>query len=331
MSTNESPKGRQKMKQIVILSGKGGTGKTFVSASLACLAEDAVFADCDVDAANLHLLLAPEVKETHEFKGGRVAELDESACTGCGICVEHCRFDALSMAAAPAAPAAPADLGAGPAAGSSSGGPQTAVAQVDPVACEGCGVCGLVCPTDAFSFRTSDAGRWFVSDTKFGPMVHAHLFAGEENSGKLVQEVRSNARTLGEDREKDWVVIDGPPGTGCAVMSAMTGVDMVVLVTEPTTAGIHDVKRVINVAMHFGIPVGMVINKSSINPDMAEELRTFATEKKIRYLGDIPYDKRIVDSVADLKPYACSFDDDIADRLKAVWGKITEFSQDEKQ
>jgi len=286
------------MKQIVILSGKGGTGKTFVSASLACLAENAVFADCDVDAANLHLLLAPEVKETHEFKGGRVAELNESACTGCGICVEHCRFDALSM--------------------------KDGLAVVDSVACEGCGVCGLVCPTEAFSFRTSDAGRWFKSDTKFGPMLHAQLFAGEENSGKLVQQVRSNARSTGEQQERDWVVIDGPPGTGCAVMSAMTGVDMVVLVTEPTTAGVHDVKRVINVAMHFGIPVGMVINKSTINPQVARELRSFAEEKKIRYLGEVPYDKRIVDSVADLKPYACSFDDDISDRLKSVWEKITE-------
>jgi len=292
------------MKQIVILSGKGGTGKTFVSASLACLAENAVFADCDVDAANLHLLLAPDVQETHEFKGGRIAEVNAEACNGCGLCVEHCRFDALSMV------------------------PQAAqvdrVAAVDPVACEGCGVCGLVCPTEAFSFRTSDAGRWFISDTQFGPMVHAHLFAGEENSGKLVQQVRSKARTVGEGRQSDWVVIDGPPGTGCAVMSAMTGVDMVVLVTEPTTAGVHDVKRVIDVAMHFDIPVGMVINKSTINSEMADELRSFASEKKIRYLGDIPYDKRIVDSVADLKPYACSFNDDIADRLKSVWNNIKE-------
>lgn len=286
------------MKQIVILSGKGGTGKTFVSASLACLAENAVFADCDVDAANLHLLLAPDVKETHEFKGGRIAELNAEACTGCGLCVEHCRFDALSMV--------------------------DGLAVVDPVACEGCGVCGLVCPTEAFSYRTSDAGRWFISDTQFGPMVHAHLFAGEENSGKLVQQVRSKARTVGEGRQSDWVVIDGPPGTGCAVMSAMTGVDMVVLVTEPTTAGVHDVKRVIDVAMHFDIPVGMVINKSTINSEMADELRSFASEKKIRYLGDIPYDKRIVDSVADLKPYACSFNDDIADRLKSVWNNIKE-------
>ena len=324
------------MKQIVILSGKGGTGKTFVSASLACLAENAVFADCDVDAANLHLLLAPDVRETHEFKGGRIAELNADACTGCGLCVEHCRFDALSMvparphtagsataaipvaSKAPTAPAAPAGKADG------SQGAHNSLAAVDPVACEGCGVCGLVCPTEAFRFRTSDAGRWYISDTQFGPMVHAHLFAGEENSGKLVQQVRANARTVGEEREKDWVVIDGPPGTGCAVMSAMTGVDMVVLVTEPTTAGVHDVKRVIDVAMHFGIPVGMVINKSSINPEMAAELRSFAAEKKIRYLGDIPYDKRIVDSVADLKPYACNFNDDIADRLKSVWNNIKE-------
>ena len=286
------------MKQVVILSGKGGTGKTFVSASLACIAENAVFADCDVDAANLHLLLAPKVQETYDFSGGRIAEISAEACTGCGECVQRCRFDALSM------------------------DEEERVAVVDPVACEGCGVCGYVCPADAITYRTSDAGQWYVSTTVYGPMIHAHLYAGEENSGKLVQQVRERAAREGKEHVSDWVLVDGPPGTGCPVMSSMTGIDFVVLVTEPTVAGAHDLKRMVDLAEHFSIPVGMIVNKSTINPEGVEELRVFADERKIRYLGEIPYDRKVVDSVADLKPYACVFDDEISDRLREAWEKI---------
>ena len=286
------------MKQVVIISGKGGTGKTFVSASLACVAENAVYADCDVDAANLHLLLKPVVLETHDFAGGKVAEISKSECTGCGICPEYCRFDALTM------------------------NDEGTLALVDPVACEGCGVCGLVCPVDAIDYRTSDAGQWYVSSSEYGPMVYAHLYAGEENSGKLVQQVRERAEQEAKNREKDWVVVDGPPGTGCPVMSALTGVDFAVLVTEPTVAGSHDLKRVVELAGHFSIPVGMVVNKSTINPEGTEELREFAEERNIRYLGEIPYDKEVVTSVADLEPYACTRDDHIAEELKSVWKKI---------
>jgi len=286
---------KRNVKQMVILSGKGGTGKTFVSASLACIAENAVFADCDVDAANLHLLLGPEVRETYDFTGGRVAEVAEDVCTGCSVCVHKCRFDAISM---------------------------RPKATIDPVACEGCGVCGLVCPVDAVSYRRSDAGQWYVSSTQYGPMVHASLHAGEENSGKLVQQVRERARQEAEEGEKEWVLIDGPPGTGCPVMSAMTGVDFVVLVTEPTVAGAHDLKRVVDLAEHFSIPVGLVVNKSTINPDGVAELREFAEERKIRYLGEIPYDRKVVDSVADLKPYACHYDDEIAAELRSVWDAV---------
>lgn len=302
------------MKQIVILSGKGGTGKTFVSASLACIAEESVIADCDVDAANLHLLMHPERTGTYEFSGGKIAEVNAGRCTGCGLCVDSCRFDALSMVS----DGQPGNRGpAGPA------GPAEKIAEVDPVACEGCGVCGLVCPEGAFSFRTSDAGRWYTAETKFGPMVHAHLFAGEENSGKLVQEVRTKARSLGEELDKKYVLIDGPPGTGCAVMSAMTGVDLIVLTTEPTVAGIHDAKRVVQLAGHFSIPVGMIVNKSTINLEKTAELKEFAGAQKIRYFGEIPYDRRVVDSVADLQPYVCMHEDEITRRLRTIWAGIT--------
>jgi len=291
------------MKQIVILSGKGGTGKTFVSASLACIAEQCVIADCDVDAANLHLLLHPELTATYKFTGGRIAKVSSDQCTGCGLCVESCRFDALDMTQNP------------------SGGK---IARVDAIACEGCGVCGLVCPEKAFTFHKSDSGRWFTAETSYGPMVHAHLFAGEENSGKLVQEVRTKARETGEEQNREYVLIDGPPGTGCAVMSAMTGVDLVVLTTEPTLAGIHDAKRVVQLASHFHIPVGMIVNKSTINKEKTAELKKYAEDQNIQYLGEIPYEKKVVDSVADLQPYVCVHDDDVSQRLRDIWQRISE-------
>ncbi|MFP4268692.1 MAG: ATP-binding protein [Spirochaetaceae bacterium] len=307
------------MKQIVILSGKGGTGKTFVSASLASIADNSVSADCDVDAANLHILLKPEIKETHDFSGGRVAYISPDGCTGCGVCMEHCRFDALSWKNI--RPDTVVSSKNPPLDKKSSAADKTVV-EVDPIACEGCGVCGLVCPADAVSYRTSDAGQWYLSTTEFGPMVHAYLYAGEDNSGKLVQQVRERAKAEAEEKKCDFVLIDGPPGTGCPVMSAMTGVDYVVLVTEPTVAGAHDLKRVVELAGHFSIPVGMIVNKSTINLDGVEELRKFAEEKKIHYLGEIPYDKKVVDSVADLLPYAHTYDDEIAKELHNMWEKI---------
>jgi len=311
------------MKQIVILSGKGGTGKTFVSASLACIAGNSVVADCDVDAANLHLLLHPRIAETFEFQGGKIAQIHTDLCTGCGLCVDSCRFDALRMGESKSPDGAERIQG-GPNSHSSSGRSIPGVAIVDPVACEGCRVCGEVCPEGAFTFRTSDAGRWYTAETDFGPMVHAHLFAGEENSGKLVQEVRTKAKDLGEKEGKNYVLIDGPPGTGCAVMSAMTGVDLVVLTTEPTVAGIHDAKRVVQLAGHFNIPVGMIVNKSTINLEKTAELKEFAREQGFQFLGEIPYDKRVVDSVADLQPYVCAHDDEISQRLRNIWERISE-------
>lgn len=312
------------MKQVLILSGKGGTGKTFVCASFASVADNTVFADCDVDAANLHILLKPVVKETHDFSGGRVAEISPDACTGCGVCMEHCRFDALGWSNHTLDSAGPVQT-----AGRlrTAGTPQETVGEkpvvvVDPIACEGCGVCGLVCPADAVSYRTSDAGQWYVSSTDYGPMVHAHLYAGEENSGKLVQQVRERARHEAEETGKELVLIDGPPGTGCPVMSALTGVDYAVLVTEPTVAGAHDLKRVVEPARHFSTSVGMIVNKSTIHPEGVDELREFAEAQNIQYLGEIPYDKKVVDSIADLLPYTHIYNDHIAVELRNMWEQI---------
>jgi MinD superfamily P-loop ATPase len=284
------------MKRIAVLSGKGGTGKTFVTASLASLAEDTVFADCDVDAANLYLLFGPREKERHSFTGGKVAEIDPNACTGCGLCVERCRFDAIEMA--------------------------DGTAKADPVACEGCGVCGIVCPEVAVSYRTEEAGEWYVSDSDMGTLVHASLYAGAENSGKLVQQVRERAVRAAEEESAGYVLIDGPPGTGCPVFSAVTGVDYILMVTEPTTAGIHDLRRALEAVAHFEISAGMVINKADIAEEQAEELRAFARESGIRILGEIPYKKSVVESLAELQPYPRIRDDEVTGELRRIWSQL---------
>jgi MinD superfamily P-loop ATPase len=287
-----------KTKQIVILSGKGGTGKTFVSAALAWLADTPVVADCDVDAANLHLLLHPKVKQTHAFSGGKVAVVDTSRCTACGRCVEACRFQAVAL-------------------------PRNGAAIVDPVACEGCGVCALVCPTNAPSLSTADSGRWYESDTDAGEMVHADLFPGEENSGKLVELVRRGARRRAEVLGARWAIIDGPPGTGCAPKSATTGVDYAVLVTEPTVSGVHDLARVIDLAEFFGVPMGIVVNKSTIHPPTTRSIEQLATERSIDWLGEIPFRRAVADTIAHALPYPAAHDDDITARLRQIWSLVT--------
>jgi MinD superfamily P-loop ATPase len=289
------------MKRIVVLSGKGGTGKTFVSASLASLAENTVFADCDVDAANLHLLFDPKRRETHPFTGGKVAMIDPEVCTGCDLCIRHCRFDAIAKR-------------------------EDGAAEADPVACEGCGVCGLVCPVNAVSYRTEEVGEWYLSDSSMGTLVHARLNAGAENSGKLVQQVRERAVQAAGEEAAERVLIDGPPGTGCPVFSAVTGVDYVLLVTEPTTAGIHDLRRVVRAIEHFEIPAGMVINKATIAEEQTEQLRRFAGETGLRLLGEIPYRRSVVDSLASLQPYPRVQEDEVTAELRRIWQALREIA-----
>jgi len=281
------------MKQIVVFSGKGGTGKTSITASLAALAQNALYADCDVDASNLHIILHPDIEETHSFMGPKCAEIIQERCTRCLECIEACRYDAISE--------------------------ENGVVMVNPFLCEGCGVCYHLCPVDAVSFEQREAGEWYAGETKYGPMVYAELFPGEENSGKLVTEVRKKVKQLGEDMKKDWCIIDGPPGTGCAVMASITGADAAVLVTEPTVSGIHDMRRALELAAFFSIPTGVVINKSSINPEQTDSIRKECENKDIPILGEIPYSRLVIDSVSECIPYVEFRDDDISRSLRNIW------------
>jgi len=253
------------MKQIVIISGKGGTGKTVVTASFGALAEKKVMADCDVDAADLHLLLKPEIKERHLFKSGLTAVIDKNICTRCGKCLELCRFEAISKNFI-----------------------------VDPVSCEGCKFCSFVCPEGAITMEENTTGEWFISNTKFGPMVHAKLGIAEENSGKLVSLVRNQARKLAEESNLDWVIIDGSPGIGCPVIASISGVDAAIVVTEPTMSGLHDADRVIQVAKHFEVPVKLIVNKYDLNQEMTEKIESYCRDNSIDIIGRIPFDKKIV-------------------------------------
>lgn len=298
------------MKQIAVLSGKGGSGKTFVSSSLAVLMQNAVLADCDVDAANLHLMLAPEQTECTDFVSGSAAVIDASRCTGCRACVEACRFHAIEMVE-------PTDSER-----SLDSQARGRYALVDPIACEGCGVCDYVCPVDAVSLVEQRRGTWCVSRTDFGPLVHAHLEPGEENSGKLVERVRREATESARRTGADWILIDGPPGTGCAAKSAMTGVDFLVMVTEPTVSGIHDLQRVLDLADHFGIPTGIVINKSGLSAAQSERIEAIIARREIARLGSIPFSATVPEALTRLVPYPLAHTDAITDELRSIWNAI---------
>jgi MinD superfamily P-loop ATPase len=251
------------MKEVVVLSGKGGTGKTSLTAAFAEMVTGLVLVDCDVDAANLHLLMNPEIQEQHGFAAGLKARIDRSLCSGCALCADACRFGAIQM----------------------EGG-----ASVNPLRCEGCGVCQLVCPAGAVMLESHVSGEWYVSRTHAGRMVHARLHAGEENSGKLVSILRSSARAVAEQDEAEWILLDGPPGTGCPVISSLTGADYALLVTEPSLSGFEDLRRVAALARHFGIPSGILVNKADINPTVAQRIEDFAKTAGFDFLGRVGYD-----------------------------------------
>ncbi len=257
------------MKKITVISGKGGTGKTTLVSNLAYLAGDLVLADCDVDAPNLHLLLNPKVEETNIFKSNKLAVKDESKCVDCGICNEVCRFNAVN--------------------------PLTY--EIDPYKCEGCGVCVEMCPEDALSLNLMETGEIYNSTTRFGPMVHANLKIGSDNSGKLVSEVKEKAVEKGKKRDKNLILIDGSPGIGCPVISSITGVDLVLFVTEPSRSGFSDLKRVAQVIDHFDIPAFAVINKYDINETISKEIEEYLKEEEIELVGKISFSSLVVDSL----------------------------------
>ena len=261
-------------REIAVISGKGGTGKTTVVSSLAQLSRNKVLADNDVDAADLHLLLSPSTIEAHDFIGGKTYKIDSARCSGCGQCAERCHFEAIF-------PAAPPD------------DPSGESYRIDELACEGCGLCLYVCPVDAIDAQENITGRWFVSETKYGPMAHARLGIAEENSGKLVTRVRKRAAELSREQGFERILTDGPPGTGCPVIASVSGVDLILIVTEPTISGVHDMQRVLQLSAHFGVPALVIINKEDLNADQARKIRRMAEEAGSRVIGAIPFDHNV--------------------------------------
>ncbi len=257
------------LEELVVISGKGGTGKTSIAASFAVLATSAVVADCDVDAADMHLVLKPEVLKCHRFFSGREAVIIQSACDQCGLCHENCRFDAVRME-------------------TSSGGETTFA--IDSVACEGCDVCVRFCPMQAIDFPEQLCGEWMVSKARCGPMVHARLGVAAENSGKLVSTVRQEARRIAESEGHSLVIIDGPPGIGCPVIASLTGTTRALIVAEPTVSGEHDLGRVLQLTRYFGIPAFVCVNKWDINPGLTERIERTAENSGAKTVGRIRYD-----------------------------------------
>jgi MinD superfamily P-loop ATPase len=280
------------MREIVVLSGKGGTGKTVVVASLAALAENKVLCDCDVDAANLHLVLQPTVRETHEFWGQKVAVIDQEMCTGCGLCLDVCRFDAIEEF------------------------------QVDPLACEGCGFCLHVCPEQAVTMVDTLAGHWYVSDTRYGPLVHARLGAGQENSGKLVAAVRQKARAIAKDKGSAYVLSDGPPGIGCPVISSLSGAELALIVSEPSLSAIHDLERVLAVCRHFGVGALVCINKYDLDEENSRRIEDYCREAGIDVGAKIPFDTVVTDAIVQGVPVVEFGDGVVSERMEELWKAV---------
>jgi MinD superfamily P-loop ATPase len=293
------------LKQIVILSGKGGTGKTSVTAAFAHLAANGagqprtVLVDADVDASNLELVLSPQVQETHEFKGGQVAVIDQELCEGGGVCAELCRFDAISE--------------------------ENGVYTVDPIACEGCALCFYQCPSEAIHIEEQVAGQWFRSQSRYGPLFHAALWPAQENSGKLVTLVKQQGRLLAMDEDRDLVLVDGPPGIGCPVISAAAGADLALIVAEPTAAGIHDMARALAMTEHFGVPSLVCINKADVYPEGTTEIEEFCEQKGLRVVGQLPFDTVVTEAMVQGLPVtAYRPDSPVSQALLAVWEQVLE-------
>ncbi len=280
------------MKEIVVLSGKGGTGKTSIVASFAALAQSKVLADCDVDAADLYLLLQPQVQEEKEFWSGQVAFIDKEKCIECEICQDICRFGAIENYV------------------------------VDPISCEGCSFCYQVCPVDAITMRESMVGHWFISDTSYGALVHARLGIAEENSGKLVALVRQNAKLIAEKQNLDYIISDGPPGIGCPVISSLSGASLALLVTEPTLSGIHDLERVIAVCRHFGIPTLVCINKYDINEENTHQIENYCYKEGIEVAAKIPFDNVVTEAIVHGLPVVEYSEGKLTQEIRSLWQYI---------
>jgi MinD superfamily P-loop ATPase len=295
--------GSQPVKELVVISGKGGTGKTSIVASFAALAQKIALADCDVDAPDLHLVLEPRVLHREQFTAGKRARIRPGHCTACGKCEELCRFEAIFF-----------------------DGPGNGLVEktfrVDPVACEGCGVCAWFCAESAIEFGPVVSGEWFISETRYGPMVQARLGIAEENTGKLVTTVRANAKRMAEERGLPLVLIDGSPGIGCPVIASVTGASLVLAVTEPTLSGLHDLERVAELTRHFGIATLVCVNKFDLNPEVCMRIENRAREGGLALAGRVRYDRAVTEAqihgkaVVEYQQEGCAAD------IRAVWANV---------
>ncbi|MEA3316640.1 MAG: ATP-binding protein [Bacteroidota bacterium] len=291
------------MKEIVIISGKGGTGKTSFTASLAYLGgNDVVVADCDVDAADMHLLLEPDFAKSEDFYSGELAVINQDKCTKCGICKDVCRFDAIPII--------------------------NNEYIVDPLSCEGCGYCARVCPVNAITNKDLNVGDWYISNTKVNnTLVHAKLAIGADNSGKLVAKVKNEAKRIAKENNKDYIIVDGSPGVGCPVVSSLSGANFVVLVTEPSVSGLHDLKRVYELVKKFNLKAGCIINKADINKDKTNEIREFLKKENIEYIADFPYDVNFTNAMTKGQTIVEYDNGDLKNIVVDSWNKIKEYTK----
>jgi len=287
------------MRELVILSGKGGTGKTTVTASFAHLAERKVMVDADVDAANLELVLSPQMKEKHEFRGGKLAIVDPALCTACGRCAEVCRFQAVQE--------------------------RGDVYLIDPIACEGCAVCYYECPAEAIRLEEPVSGYWFISNTAHGPLVHAQLRPAQENSGKLVTIVKQRARQLALAQGCDLIIVDGPPGIGCPVIATTAGADLALLVTEPTVAGVHDLERILSTTAHFGVPALVCINKYDLNLEKSRGIQEDCAARGIPVVGHIPFDVAVTKAMVQGQPVVTYSQGLASHEIESLWKETKRF------
>ena len=281
------------MKELVVLSGKGGTGKTSLTACFASLVQNKILVDCDVDAADLYLLLKPQIKEENEFWGGQVALIDKGKCTECGLCQEVCRFEAIKDYL------------------------------VDRISCEGCGLCFQICPVDAIAMRASMAGHWFISETNYGTLIHAKLGIAEENSGRLVTLIRDSARRVAEKEKLDYIINDGPPGIGCPVIASLSGANLALLVIEPTLSGIHDFERIIGVCRHFSVPIMVCINKYDINEENSCHIEDYCHRNGIEVAAKIPFDNAVTEAIVQGLPVTEYSDNEVTRQVKELWQVIS--------
>jgi len=288
------------MREITILSGKGGTGKTTITAALASVAGNAVFCDTDVDAADLHLILNPEILEEHRFESNYVAAIDDDLCTRCGECVKYCRFDAIHY--------------------KPFGG-----LEINPFECEGCRLCERICPAQAIHSTKNNNNFWYVSNTRYGTMVHAKMAAGEENSGKLVTEVRKKAAEIAQNTNAGYIITDGPPGIGCPVISALTGTNRVLMVIEPTRSGLHDAQRLLELTKNFDLETFALINKYDINEQVTNEIEHYLKDQSVPLLARIPFNEEIVEAMLQGKTIVEYHDGSaVSEMIHRIWDKITE-------